>query len=135
MYYPQSYHHIQEIQKYNIQDYRPRYVSELVFLGFADLFLAWNNSRKPSEKYDKYSACVNSADMLSRKQMNHKREYYKPTIPPKSVADMERWSARGRVGDDEIRRDRNCMMFGYGILMYVFKSSGALEFGKTFKLG
>lgn len=26
MYYPQSYHHIQEIQKYNIQDYRPRYV-------------------------------------------------------------------------------------------------------------
>ncbi|KAI1167974.1 hypothetical protein F5B18DRAFT_341028 [Nemania serpens] len=24
MYYPRSYHHIQEIQKYNIQDYRPR---------------------------------------------------------------------------------------------------------------
>lgn len=24
MYYPQTYHHIQEIQKYNIQDYRPR---------------------------------------------------------------------------------------------------------------
>ncbi|KAI6247211.1 hypothetical protein HI914_05063 [Erysiphe necator] len=24
MYFPQSYHHIQEIQKYNIQDYRPR---------------------------------------------------------------------------------------------------------------
>lgn len=26
MYFPQTYHHIQEIQKYNIQDYRPRYV-------------------------------------------------------------------------------------------------------------
>lgn len=26
MYKPQNYHHIQEIQKYNIQDYRPRYV-------------------------------------------------------------------------------------------------------------
>lgn len=26
MYKPQTYHHIQEIQKYNIQDYRPRYV-------------------------------------------------------------------------------------------------------------
>jgi phospholipid-transporting ATPase len=26
MYRPQVYHHIQEIQKYNIQDYRPRYV-------------------------------------------------------------------------------------------------------------
>jgi phospholipid-transporting ATPase len=24
MYYPQTYHHVQEIQKYNIQDYRPR---------------------------------------------------------------------------------------------------------------
>lgn len=24
MYYPQPYHHIQEIQKYNVQDYRPR---------------------------------------------------------------------------------------------------------------
>lgn len=27
MYFPQSYHHVQEIQKYNIQDYRPRFVS------------------------------------------------------------------------------------------------------------
>jgi hypothetical protein len=26
MYRPQAYHHVQEIQKYNIQDYRPRYV-------------------------------------------------------------------------------------------------------------
>lgn len=26
MYFPQTYHHIQEIQKYNIQDYRPRWV-------------------------------------------------------------------------------------------------------------
>lgn len=25
MYWPQNYHTIQEIQKYNIQDYRPRY--------------------------------------------------------------------------------------------------------------
>jgi phospholipid-transporting ATPase len=31
MYWPQTYHHIQEIQKYNIQDYRPRYVSPLDF--------------------------------------------------------------------------------------------------------
>lgn len=28
MYYPQTYHHVQEIQKYNIQDYRPRYVKD-----------------------------------------------------------------------------------------------------------
>jgi phospholipid-transporting ATPase len=31
MYRPQTYHHIQEIQKYNIQDYRPRYVSRRDF--------------------------------------------------------------------------------------------------------
>lgn len=30
MYRPQNYHHIQEIQKYNIQDYRPRYVLPLL---------------------------------------------------------------------------------------------------------
>jgi len=30
MYFPQAYHHVQEIQKYNIQDYRPRYVEFLV---------------------------------------------------------------------------------------------------------
>lgn len=32
MYKPQSYHHVQEIQKYNIQDYRPRYVSSLAYV-------------------------------------------------------------------------------------------------------
>jgi phospholipid-transporting ATPase len=31
MYYPQTYHHVQEIQKYNIQDYRPRYVQYSIF--------------------------------------------------------------------------------------------------------
>lgn len=30
MYRPQNYHHIQEIQKYNIQDYRPRYALPLL---------------------------------------------------------------------------------------------------------
>lgn len=34
MYYPQTYHHIQEIQKYNIQDYRPRYDDHIRFLFF-----------------------------------------------------------------------------------------------------
>lgn len=32
MYRPEAYHHIQEIQKYNIQDYRPRYDTNLSFL-------------------------------------------------------------------------------------------------------
>ena len=32
MYFPQSYHHVQEIQKYNIQDYRPRYALPIYIL-------------------------------------------------------------------------------------------------------
>jgi phospholipid-transporting ATPase len=32
MYFPQAYHHVQEIQKYNIQDYRPRYVSRRILV-------------------------------------------------------------------------------------------------------
>lgn len=35
MYRPETYHHIQEIQKYNIQDYRPRYVTPLFFPGLS----------------------------------------------------------------------------------------------------
>jgi len=44
MYRPETYHHIQEIQKYNIQDYRPRYVVLLsLFFTPTDLPLrsAW----------------------------------------------------------------------------------------------
>lgn len=40
MYYPQAYHHIQEIQKYNIQDYRPRLVarSRSLLRLYADIY-------------------------------------------------------------------------------------------------
>ena len=38
MYYPQTYHHIQEIQKYNIQDYRPRYAPPPPFSSFPTPF-------------------------------------------------------------------------------------------------
>lgn len=37
MYKPQTYHHIQEIQKYNIQDYRPRYVPPTSPLSFHNI--------------------------------------------------------------------------------------------------
>ncbi|RMY04648.1 hypothetical protein D0867_10285 [Hortaea werneckii] len=39
MYFPQSYHHVQEIQKYNIQDYRPSISRECAF-GASTL---WNS--------------------------------------------------------------------------------------------
>lgn len=48
MYRPQTYHHIQEIQKYNIQDYRPRYVSNLIHdLQSASLTLDPQNGTIP----------------------------------------------------------------------------------------
>jgi phospholipid-transporting ATPase len=48
MYFPQTYHHIQEIQKYNIQDYRPRYV---FWVNFPILLLLTNpNSMEQFQK-------------------------------------------------------------------------------------
>jgi phospholipid-transporting ATPase len=108
MYFPQSYHHIQEIQKYNIQDYRPRYIfSKYPVKSQANIPPGWSNSKKPSEKYDKYSACVNSVVTLSPKQTNHKHVYYKPMIPPESVVDTERWPVQGQEDGNEIRLLRN----------------------------
>jgi hypothetical protein len=131
MYYPQSYHHIQEIQKYNIQDYRPRYVSAFYTFGpLLIVFLGWSSSRKPSGKYVKYNACANNVDMLFRRPTNHKRGYCKLMIPLESVVDMEKWQVQGQLGDDETRweRDRNCMMFGYSNVC--FNSSKARNAGK-----
>lgn len=53
MYYPQTYHHIQEIQKYNIQDYRPRYaLTSHAFYHRVLYWLTnetgWSNSRRRS---------------------------------------------------------------------------------------
>src|ERR1700733_10963294 len=98
MYNPQTYHHIQEIQKYNIQDYRPRYVISLCDSpsDTDSNGLAWNNSKKPSAKSAKYNACANNAAMPSHKLMNPKREFYKRTIRQEKEDVMARWLVRGR---------------------------------------
>jgi len=99
MYYPQTYHHIQEIQKYNIQDYRPRYA----IYSFRNLELManpcteWNNSKKQFEKCVKSNACVSNAAMHSHKPMNRKRASYKPTIRRENEVDMERWLVQGQL--------------------------------------
>lgn len=113
MYKPQTYHHIQEIQKYNIQDYRPRYVSSSTFLVTGSAFLqlltlhvsgiGWNSSKKPFAKSAKSSACENSEDTPSRRQTSHKRAYYKPTIRHKPVGVTERWLARGHSSRKDSR--------------------------------
>ena len=96
MYYPQAYHHIQEIQKYNIQDYRPRSVFlQIPSLFHTDVSTGWSSSRKPSAKSDKYNACASSEDTLFRKQTNRRLEYYKPMILHVKEADTVRWLVRG----------------------------------------
>lgn len=96
MYYPQSYHHVQEIQKYNIQDYRPRYVkpyglySSFTTTANMNLLTAWSNSKKQSAKSAKCSACASSAATLFRKRTRVKRACCRLTTRPRSVAAMVR---------------------------------------------
>jgi phospholipid-transporting ATPase len=99
MYYPQTYHHVQEIQKYNIQDYRPRYVKRspclrllrslpddcTCFSNTTDTFPEWSNSRRQSARSAKYSACANSVAMPSRKRTRVKRVSCRPTIQQRSA--------------------------------------------------
>jgi hypothetical protein len=104
MYNPQTYHHIQEIQKYNIQDYRPRYV----FSCQKDLAdtdstnIAWSNSKKPSAKSAKYSACANNAATPSHKPMNLRQESSRLMTRQEKEAGMVRWPVRDRRRGDEV---------------------------------
>lgn len=99
MYYPQAYHHVQEIQKYNIQDYRPRYVVhgfDITSTGELTLTLIeWNNFKRPSEKSDRCSACASSAVMPSRRQTNPKLAFCRLTIPPVPAVAMVKWRRAG----------------------------------------
>ena len=132
MYYPQSYHHVQEIQKYNIQDYRPRYDPQ--FLPSSKLLLTheseWNNSRKLSEKYGKCRECVSKEVMRSRKPMRVSRGWFKPMIPRKNEENTARW----RVCGSEKRCLQRSYVYFFGLYRPVSSSetssvlSGSLSF-------
>jgi phospholipid-transporting ATPase len=110
MYNPQTYHHIQEIQKYNIQDYRPRYDSLAILALFRPLtsFPVWNNSKRPSARYAKYSGCESNAATPSLKQTSPRPECYKHTTRRGNEADMERWRVRDRrLGDELVTKSFN----------------------------
>jgi phospholipid-transporting ATPase len=99
MYNPQTYHHIQEIQKYNIQDYRPRYVFSLYYKSSIDTNssnLAWSNSKKPFAKFAKSNVCANSVAMPSHKQMSRKQESSRRMTRRGKEGGMVRWQVRGR---------------------------------------
>ena len=97
---PEAYHHVQEIQKYNIQDYRPRYVpsspspSPDANRGFC--FLVWSNSKRPSARSGRCSACASSAGMPSRRPTSRRPGCCRRTIRHSIAGGMARWRARGR---------------------------------------
>ena len=118
MYYPQTYHHIQEIQKYNIQDYRPRYVifplsspvtssshpppSLPLFSTSMNVLTIrkteWNNSKRQSAKFVKSSACASSADTPSLRLMRVRRECCRRMIRLVREVGMVRWLVRDLLG-------------------------------------
>jgi len=85
MYYPKEYHYVQEIQKFNVADYRPRY-----FLSRISLMVEWNNSRKQFAKYVKYNECGNNEVTLFHKPTKVKCDLSVHTILPNIVESMEK---------------------------------------------
>jgi phospholipid-transporting ATPase len=88
---PEPYHHVQEIQKYNIQDYRPRYVfpsktMRLQNVKLTCLSTAWSNSKKQFARSARCSACANSADTPSPRLMSRKHACSRPTTQQSTVA-------------------------------------------------
>lgn len=86
MFWPESYHHVQEIQKYNIQDYRPRYVflpggtSELGSRSWYGMItdycvIGWNNSKRLYGRSGRCRGCGSSAGTRFRKLMRVRRGF------------------------------------------------------------
>jgi phospholipid-transporting ATPase len=115
MYFPQSYHHVQEIQKYNIQDYRPRYVKSHAQPAsvLLTVITEWNSSKRPFARSAKYSACANSAVMPFRRRTSRKRVCCRRTIPHRSVGALEKWRVRGGRSDCSLRLCFYAMAFAF----------------------
>src|SRR6266446_6780752 len=92
-YMPLSYHIVQELQKYNIPDYRPRqeqYVLVYIPYPFFSSLLYIPGSRKPSKKFGPRSACVAIAVLLSvRPRMRASR--IKPSLSEHTI---RQWPAQ-----------------------------------------
>lgn len=126
MYTPQNYHHIQEIQKYNIQDYRPRYVlttlpstslrlqaSSLLLSPSDDapsynltnglfsplFFTGWSNSKRRSGRSARYSACESRGATPFRRRTSRRRGCSRRTTRRRTEDGTERWRRRGRIRD------------------------------------
>jgi hypothetical protein len=86
MYFPKEYHYVQEIQKFNVADYRPRFLRP----GTQTNLVEWNNFRKQFVKSDKYNECVNSVAMHFLKATRDKCVSFVRTTRLNIAASMER---------------------------------------------
>ena len=130
MYYPQSYHHVQEIQKYNIQDYRPRFVPRISNIGKtrSNNHTGWSSSRRRSAKCGRCSACASSAATLSPKRTSPRRACCRLTTPHASVGDGARCrqlatQARpaAEIGSTKITQQRRTHCAEFGVLREIWE--------------
>jgi len=93
-YMPSSYHIVQELQKYNIPDYRPRqeqYVLLYIPYYLFSSLLHIPGFRKPSKKFGPHSVCAAIAVLPSvRRRMRASR--IKPSL---SEPTIRQWPAQG----------------------------------------
>lgn len=108
-YLPSSYHIVQELQKYNIPDYRPRqeqYVLAYIACHPCSCLTNVLGSRKPSRKFGQRNACAAIVVLLSvRQRMRASR--IKPslsehTIHQKPVQDPLAIRIRDLTGEDNV---------------------------------
>ena len=111
MYFPQTYHHIQEIQKYNIQDYRPRYVPPIpLFHRLSSPHTYSSLSLSPSSSTStNFSVIQDGAIPKSHPQSTTSHAHAETARlrlqPSRRVADTRAAGIRHNQGARTIRRD------------------------------
>lgn len=133
-YMPASYHIAQEIQKYNIPDYRPRQEQsvhsapfELRTVSSYPCFLP-ADSKKPSRKYALYNVCGGIVGLLSvRRRIPHgrtSRGLYGRTTPRKQIPGLQVISCRGDGSRAVFNLSRLCVF----VFVLDARTSASLSF-------
>lgn len=142
MYLSKPYHHIQELQKYNIQDYRPRYVpsyfakkasqremhSKFTMVKYSTLtcLSEWSNFRKQFGKSDKCSECESSVATLSRRPTKARHVCFKHTTRRNTEVVTERWRAQEHQLDNThtrthaLKQEMSCYLLWDDVIFFSF---------------
>lgn len=117
-YLPSSYHIVQELQKYNIPDYRPRQeqcVLACVACHPCSCFTNVPGSRKPSRKFGQRNACAAIVVSLSVRPRTRasriKPSLSEHTIHQKPVQDPLVIRIRDLTGEDNVFILHNYLIF------------------------